>query len=154
MDQLPSAPLMTLTLDVGLDRSLAVGATPAGRRRIVPINGGAFHGDRLRGVVLPGGADWVVNRPDGALRIDVRITLQTHDKVVIYCSYQGLMKAPAKVMAQIGRGETPREADYRLRTSVHFECGDERYAWLNDLIAIGVGAQTATGPTYTIFEVL
>jgi hypothetical protein len=38
-----------------------------------------FEGDRLRGKVLPGGADWTLKRPDGVVELDLRITLQTDD---------------------------------------------------------------------------
>ena len=57
MVQLQSAPLMVLDLDVPFAEMLSIGATPAGRRRIAPVAGGSFSGDRLRGTVLPGGAD-------------------------------------------------------------------------------------------------
>ncbi len=34
-----------------------LGDSPLGERRMVPITGGRFQGPRLRGIVLPGGAD-------------------------------------------------------------------------------------------------
>jgi hypothetical protein len=48
---------------------LVVGDTPLGRRRIIPITGGRVEGPRLRGVVLPGGADWQIVRGNGE-RVD------------------------------------------------------------------------------------
>ena len=154
MDALASAPLLTLKLDVAFGAMLSIGTTVHGRRRIAPITGGSFEGERLRGEVLPGGADWVINRPDGAMAIDVRIALRTDDGAAIYCSYQGLFKAAPEVMARFGRGELLEPGEFRLRTVVRFETGAEPYAWLNDLLAIGVGRQTAQGPIYDVFEVL
>ena len=151
---LASRPLLTLTLQVAFDAMLNIGKTVHGRRRIAPILGGDFRGDRLSGQVLPGGADWVINRPDGAMAIDVRIALQTHDGALIYCTYQGVFKAAAEVMTRFNRGEQLSEAEFVLRTQVRFETGAEAYLWLNDLLAIGVGRQTAAGPVYTIFEIL
>ncbi|MBA3810390.1 MAG: DUF3237 domain-containing protein [Caulobacteraceae bacterium] len=145
---------MTLRLDVAFAAMLKIGATVHGKRRIAPIIGGRFEGDRLRGKVLPGGADWVINRPDGPMAIDVRITLETDDEALIYVTYQGLFKAGPEAMARFNRGEPLDEADYVLRTVVRFETGAEPYRWLNDLLAIGVGENTAQGPAYTIFEVL
>lgn len=154
MRQLPSRHLTTLTLNVGFSAMTNIGQTPQGRRRIAPILGGSFEGERLSGLVQPGGADWVVNRPDGTMVIDVRITLVTHDGAPIYCAYQGLFRAEGEAMARFNRGEQLREDEYRLRTLTRLESGASAYAWLNDLLAIGVGRQTVNGPVYEIFEIL
>ena len=151
---LASRHLLTLKLKVAFDAMVNIGKTGQGRRRIAPITGGVFEGERLRGEVLPGGADWVINRPDGAMAIDVRIALKTDDEALIYCTYQGLFKAPPETMARFNRGEILDEREFVLRTQVRFETGAEAYFWLNDMLAIGVGQQTAAGPIYTVFEVL
>jgi len=153
--QLASRHLLTLTLQVAFDKMLNVGATVIGRRRIAPILGGTFEGERLRGTVLPGGADWVVNRPDGHMAIDVRIALVTDQGANIYVTYQGLFRAAStEIMARFNKSAALGPEEYKIRTIVKFETGSERYAWLNDMLAVGVGDQTATGPVYTIFEVL
>lgn len=151
---LRSAHLTTLTLDVDFGGMLNIGVSAQGRRRIAPILGGRFEGERLRGQVLPGGADWVINRPDGAMVIDVRITLKTYDDALIYCSYQGVFRAEPEVMKRFNRGEQLAEGEFNLRTLVRFETGHNGYQWLNDTLAVGVGQQTARGPIYTIHEVL
>ena len=43
--------------------------------------------------------------------------------------------------------------DYRLAITAKLECGDDRYRWLNDVLAVGVGEHTAAGPVYTLFEI-
>lgn len=151
---LASRHLMTLTLDVDFAGTLGIGAMAQGKRRIAPITGGSFTGERLSGTVLPGGADWVIYRPDGAMAIDVRITLKTDDGALIYCTYQGLFKAEAEAMGRFTRGELLADDEYRIRTLVRLETGAPNYQWLNDTLAIGVGKQTAAGPVYTIHEVL
>ena len=151
---LKSAHLLTLTLDVAFGAMLNIGAMAQGRRRIAPILGGRFEGERLRGEVLPGGADWVINRPDSAMVIDVRIALKTHDEGLIYCTYQGTFRAAPEVMARFNRGERLTPDEYLLRTVVRFETGAEPYRWLNDMLCIGVGRQSSEGPVYTIYEVL
>ena len=78
MESLPHRHLTTLTLDVDFARITAVGTTPAGFRGIAPVSGGRFAGERVTGRVLPG-HDWFVTRADGALAIDVRLTLETDD---------------------------------------------------------------------------
>jgi hypothetical protein len=44
-------------------------------------------------------------------------------------------------------------SEYSLAISAKFECGDARYSWLNNVVAVGTGERTATGPIYSIFEI-
>lgn len=153
MDLLKTRPLLMLSLEVAFDRMLDIGVTPQGRRRIAPILGGRFEGERLNGMVLPGGADWVINRPDGVMVVDVRITLKTDDEVLIYMTYQGRFLAEPDVMKQFNSGGLLENHEYSLRVIPRFECGAPKYGWLHDTIAVGVGRQTAEGPIYSFHEV-
>ncbi len=153
-DALNTAFLLTLRLDVDFGGMLSIGTTVHGRRRIAPILGGTFEGPRLQGTVLPGGADWVINRPDGAMAIDVRIALKTDDGALIYMTYQGLFRAAPEVMERFARGALLDETEYSLRTLARFETGAQAYGWLNDTLCIGVGRQTAEGPIYSLHQVL
>lgn len=152
MKQLTHKHLATLTLDVDFAGMQIVGRTPAGLRRIAPVSGGHFSGARLSGRVLPG-ADWVINRPDGVMVIDVRLTLETSDAVTIYLTYQGRFLAEPDSMARFAKGALLTQSEYSLAIVAKFECGDPRYAWLNNVIAVGTGEQTAKGPIYDIFEI-
>ena len=81
--------LFLMNVEADLDETQVVGA-----RRIVPVTGGSFAGPRLNGVVLSGGGDWLVGRPDGTSELDVRVTLQTDDDQLIYARYSGLIHTP------------------------------------------------------------
>jgi hypothetical protein len=146
-------PLMTMTLTVDFAGMISIGKTPSGLRRIAPVTGGMFTGERLKGTVLPGGADWVVNRPDGVMILDVRLTLKTSDDALIYLSYQGRFIASPDAMKRFGRGQALAAHEYSLAITPKFECGDERYAWLNNVVAVGTGEQTRSGPIYTLHEI-
>jgi hypothetical protein len=150
---LPYKHLITLSLDVNSAATVSVGRTSIGERKIAPINGGTFKGEKLSGLVSPGGSDWVVLRDDGTLLIDVRLTLQTDDGAVIYLSYEGRFKGASDAMAKLAQGKTLQQESYSLVTVAKFECGDDRYVWLNDVIAVGVGEQVGFNPTYSIFEI-
>lgn len=152
MDHLAHKHLVTLTLDVDFRSMLVIGATPGGHRRIAPVTGGHFSGERLNGTVLPG-ADWVINRSDGVMVIDVRLALRTDDSALIYLSYQGRFLAPAEAMSRFSKGELLEPEEYSLAIVAKFECGEDRYAWLNNVVAVGTGEQTATGPVYSLFEI-
>lgn len=150
---LPHRHLMTLTLEVGARQALQVGNTPTGRRVIAPVNGGRFEGERLTGEVLPGGADWVLYRADGAMLIDVRLTLKTHDSALIYLSYQGRFIGRDNALIRLAKGEVLDPRTYSLAITARLECGEPAYAWLNDVIAAGTGQQSGFNPTYTLFEI-
>jgi hypothetical protein len=118
-----------------------LGPVPAGERKIVYVKGGSVEGDRVRGRILPGGGDWALTRRDGVLLLDVRLTLQTFDDALIYCTYTGMRHGM----------DTPQPY-FRIQPS--FETSDERYRWLTRLIAVGIGERLALGPRYEIYEIL
>ncbi|MEJ2432168.1 MAG: DUF3237 domain-containing protein [Pseudolabrys sp.] len=64
------------TVEAGLEPVLDLGSTPYGHRRIIGIVGGTVHGSKLKGRVLPGGADWQFIRSDGAADIQARYTIE------------------------------------------------------------------------------
>ena len=152
MADLKHTHLLTLTLAVDFTGLKTIGQTPAGLRRIAPVTGGKFSGERLSGTVH-GGADWVINRPDGVMVIDVRLTLESDDGALIYLTYQGRLLAEAEAMARFRKGALLAPEEYSLAIVAKFECGAERYAWLNNAIVVGTGEQTASGPIYALFEV-
>ena len=152
MEKLPNRHLTTLTLEVDFPKIVPIGPIPAGLRGIAPVAGGRFEGERLRGSVRPG-HDWFVTRPDGSLLIDVRLTLETDDGAVLYLTYQGTMRGTAEAMGRFRKGEQLQPQDYQLHIAARAECGDPRYAWLNDAILVGIGEQTPRGPVYSLFEV-
>jgi len=153
MTSLAHTALMDLSLTVDFAAIRSVGETPAGLRRIVPVTGGHFTGARLSGTVLPGGADWVINRPDGVMVIDVRLMLETADKALIYLTYQGRFLAEPEIMQRFAKGTLLDPADYSLAIIARFECGAPHHAWLNNAIVVGTGVQTRTGPIYSLFTV-
>jgi hypothetical protein len=152
MAELRTAPLLTLKLAV--NGMQAIGATPSGNRRIGLVAGGTFEGPKLRGIVLPGGADWIIGRPDGATTLDVRIVLETDDKATIGLTYRGLRHGPAEVMEKVNSGVFVDPSEYYFRTIVMFETAAPKYDWLNRIFGIGTGSRPPEGPVYEIFEVL
>ncbi|HJS36543.1 MAG TPA: DUF3237 domain-containing protein [Burkholderiales bacterium] len=145
--------LFTLTADVpGI---VDLGATPMGTRRIATVSGGTFRGERLSGKIqaVPGG-DWILVRPDGATILDVRVTLETDDRQLIYMTYRGVRHGPADVMARLARGEAVDPASYYFRTTPVFETASPKYDWLNRIVSVATGRREARGPVYEVYEVL
>ena len=136
-EKLQSELLMDLILDTQPPHNVgSVGVN----RVIVPVSGGTFEGAKLKGTVLPGG-DWIVRRPDGSSVLDVRIILQTDDAQKIYMQYRGI-------------SYTPKDGPQYWRIVPVFETGAEKYAWLNNIIAVGVHRTLAGKVAYRIFQIL
>ncbi|HET6536755.1 MAG TPA: DUF3237 domain-containing protein [Sphingopyxis sp.] len=134
-----------------------IGKAHFGRRMIAALTGGELEGDRLRGRVMPSGGDWATIDDNDTLRLDARITLETHDGALIYVSYRGVLR-PLSVAHKHARAGGPKtdadKAEIYFRTTPMFETGDERYAWLNDIVAIGMGASVGGAVRYDVFELL
>ena len=140
--------------EIALESPQELGDTPLGRRRIIGIAGGRFAGERLRGRVLAGGADWQVIRADGVADLDARYTLETEDGALIYVRNRGYRHGPKDVLERLAAGVQVDPASYYMRTTPLFETGDERYAWLNRAICFASGARRAAAVQLEVFEVL
>jgi hypothetical protein len=150
---LQTRPLFTLFMT--LHPPIDLGQTPAGGRRIFPVSGGHFEGDRLNGAVSPLiGSDLLLTRQDGAFQQDVRLLLEADDGGQILMTYRGVRRAPPEVSERLARGEEVAASDYYLRTTPYFETAAPAHAWLNGIVAVAMGGRTPNGVEYEVFEVL
>ena len=115
-----------------------IGSTPQGTLPIFPVVGGSFEGERLRGKVLAGGGDWVTTHSDGTFTLDLRVTLETDDGSLIHMTFTGVRD----------------DAAHYFRTVPHFETAAPTYAFLNRLLAVGIGEIRPEGPVHMIEEIL
>jgi hypothetical protein len=152
MAEINTAHLFSTSLKVTEIQDL--GKTPLGDRRVAVVEGGSFEGPKLKGTVLRGGSDWILARPDGALQLDVRLTLKTDDGEIIGMTYRGFRHGPAAVMERLNRGEIVDPSEYYFRTAPFFETASEKYGWLNRIVTVATGHRLPDGPVYHVFEVL
>jgi len=131
-----SRPLMILRLTTSATQD--IGSTPQGTLTIFPVTGGSFEGDRLRGKVLAGGGDWVTARENGTFTLDLRVTLETDDGGLIHMTFTGVRD----------------DANHYFRTVPRFETAAPKYAFLNRLLAVGIGEIGPDGPVHTIEEII
>jgi uncharacterized protein DUF3237 len=141
-----------IDVDVGPIRDL--GATPHGRRRIVPILGGHVTGARLEADVVPGGADWQYVRADGVVELEARYSIQTRDGVGIAVVNRGLRRAPPEAMERLSRGVAVDPALVYCRTVPAFEAPAGPYDWLNRSVFIATAARLPNKVHVTVFEVV
>lgn len=150
---LKSRPLFNLT--ISLHPTIELGRTPAGGRRIFPVSGGSFEGDRLKGNVSPLiGSDLLLVRSDGTYQQDVRLLLVTDDDEKILMTYRGVRRASAQVDERLARGELVDSSEYYLRTTPYFETAAGKYAWINGIVAVAQGGRVPGGVRYEVYEVL
>jgi hypothetical protein len=117
---------------VTIGDGIQLGDSKYGWRRIVPITGGTFEGDHIRGEVLPLGEDWQLFRPDGDTELYARYLLKTEDGYIIQVINRVLMHDPGP-----DKGEQPY-----IRSVIDLEApNDSPYEYLNHAIFLGTLSQ-------------
>lgn len=139
---------------------IALGGSPFGERRVGYVTGGSFAGPRLSGQVLEGGGNWsVAGRLDDTTSVgtmDARAIWRTDDHATIYVSYGGRSVIPDDVRAEFSdpaRASLVDPARYYLRIAPVFETASPAYAWLNGVLAIGIGERTDLGARHRLYVV-
>ena len=115
-----------------------IGKTHEGTRIVFYATGGTIDGPKIKGKVLPGGGDWYRQREDGIGELDVRATIETDDGALIYTHYRGVTNG----------------ATGYFRTTPRFETASEKYQWLTQLVAVGVGRAGDGGVYYDVYHIL
>lgn len=114
---------------------------PQGTRVVAEVDAIEVVGERLNAqMVGTSAADWLTVGPDGSYgTLDVRLTLKTHDDVIIYCEYKGRIDLAAG----------------RIVSTPLFQCGDEKYNWINTSQFIGDGTMDneTNVLTYELYQV-
>lgn len=141
LDALPATYLGTLWAETTKVDRVDVPNGPSGTRMVVTVTAATFDGPKVTATMPAGvaGGDWLTIRDDGSMSLDVRLALRTDDGADIYVSYVGV--------------GTTVDGVASIRTSPRFETGDERYAWLNSVFAVGLGHRTDDGVRYDIYQI-
>jgi hypothetical protein len=130
------------TAVITLDDPIIMPNTPSGTRVIVEVKEASIEGERIRGRQKGvAAADWGIIGPDMTLTLDVRGLFETHDGALVYTQYNG------RGDLSQGPGASPVYAAPR------YDTGDERYAWINRVQAVGKGQLVDSVLTYEIYEV-
>ncbi len=141
------------TIRATIGATLLAGSGREGERRITPITGGTVAGPLLHGVVLAGGADYELARPDGTSRVEAHYVLQADDGTPIYIANRGLFVAPAEVTERLDRGEAVAASSYYFRTTPVFDVGAGRHGWLADHVFVADCRFTSEVVTIDVFVV-
>lgn len=111
---------------VKCEGTYSVGSTSKGERVVIPIVGGTFEGPKMRGTVIPGGADYQLqDRAHGRTELEAIYSIRTDDGVNIHIRNCGII--------------SQSEGGFYFRTAPKFEApNDSKYAWLNNAIFVCV----------------
>lgn len=117
---------------------MPVGVTSHGERRIIPITGGTFEGEKMKGIVLSGGADYqFANKENTRTEIEAIYTIKTDDGVLIHIRNVGLVFKTKEAAESLAKGEPMDWSKMYFRAAPKFEAPtDSKYDWLNNAIFV------------------
>jgi Protein of unknown function (DUF3237) len=139
-----------LSISVGAAQEL--GECGGGRRRVIPILGGTITGPRLKGRVIPGGADWQTLRADGVTLLQARYTVQVEDGPIVGIINTGVRTAAPEIVARLTAGEPVDPHLYYFRTAPVFETGPGPYQWLTEHVFVCAGERTPDAVRLAVYQ--
>ena len=108
-----------------------------GRRQLIPILGGTVSGadpdgHEMKGIVLPGGVDSQVIRPDGKCELSARYAVRLSDGASFYIENNGMRTVPPAYREQVLKGEFIDPSLYYFATVPFFEVYSEDLRWMEN----------------------
>jgi hypothetical protein len=122
-------------------------------RRVVGIKRGSFEGPRLRGEVLPTGADWQYTRPDGVVVLEARYILKTDEGDIISVLNRGFRHGSPQLAAMLASGHQVPPSQYYFMTTPLFETASPDLQWLMRTIFVGQGQRERDSLTINVWQV-
>lgn len=132
---------------------IVIGQVSGGTRRIINILEGTFEGPKIKGKLLPGGADWQIIRQDGFTEVDARYVLQTDKGDLIYVSNIGIRHAPPDIIERLNAGEEVDQSQIYFRAVPRFETATPDLEWLMRSIFICTGERQPNDVVIRFFRV-
>ncbi|MDO4621968.1 MAG: DUF3237 domain-containing protein [Eubacteriales bacterium] len=128
---------------VKVDKPVVVGQDAiAGRRQLIPITEGTViaapggFDPEMNGIVVPGGVDSQVIRPDGRCELSARYGVRLNNGASFYIENNGIRTVPAECVQAVLNGEFVDPDLYYFCTTPTFEVYDERLNWLKNKLFI------------------
>jgi hypothetical protein len=132
---------------------IEIGHIAGNLRRVIPVEGGEVLGPRIRGRVLPGGADFQIMRADGITELEARYVIETEEGHLIYVENRGVRWGAPELMEKIRRGETVDPAQIYFRATPRFETAAPGYEWLMRNVFVCAGARYPDRVELRFFQV-
>lgn len=116
-----------------------IGPIAEGLRLNIYVTGGTVDGPRMRGKILPVGADWLTVRTDGVAVLDVRATIETDDGALVYTYYKGVADLGPDGYQSFLEGAPPPPDGIPLRTNPWFQTSHASYLWMTRGLFVEIG---------------
>lgn len=101
-------------------------------------HGGWVKGPRISGKIAAPGGDWIRTTPSGALRLDVRLTIETDDGAQICMTYGGVVVGSKEAGEALARGDVLNDKGMPyFITTPQFQTSSEKYNWMNQVQGVG-----------------
>ena len=154
MTTLPAVPGLEAAFEVAARLGVPQdhGVTRAGHRRVVPINGGRVTG-LFEADILPGGADWQLIRPDGAIEIDTRYSARTTEGGHVYIRTFGVRSGRPEILEALLRGDPVDPSEYYFRLGVRLETSVPTLTALEQSVFVASAIREADRVRYTAYRV-
>ncbi|TDU31228.1 uncharacterized protein DUF3237 [Panacagrimonas perspica] len=151
MDKPPLESRWLATLSIAIDPPTAVGPDLL----LINVVEARLDGPRIKAKVIPPSGDWVRVQPGGNWNLDVRLAFLTDDGEAIFCKYSGVLRMDPGLGERLAAGESVPGSEIYLRAAPCFETRSDKYAWLNDMLAVGKITGFGGGKvSYDIYEIL
>lgn len=151
----PAAPKLEHVFDLHLQLGKATDVgkvSPAGNRRVVPVNGGTIDGPGLKGKILPG-VDFQVIQPDGLTELDAHYVVQLDNGDLLYVTNRGMRHGPPEVLAKLNAGEKVDQSVIYFRTVITVESASPALKKLTRSILICAGERLPTEAVLHVYRV-
>ena len=142
-------------LAVTIAPPVAVGHTPAGLRRMIPITGGTVTGPRLNGKVMAGGADFQLILGCGTqAHLDARYVIELDDGSRVFVQNTALRVASLENSQRIMNGRPVNPDEIYFRCQPKLEATVPQWDWLSESQFIGTGRRAPDGVYLSFHRVL
>ena len=129
-------------ISVTVDKPILIGQNNKnGRRQFIPITGGTLsgfdiNGQPMSGMVLPGGVDSQVIRPDGKCELSARYAVRLDDGSSFYIENNGIRTVPEEYVEMVLRGEFIDPSLYYFATVPKFELYSDSLQWMENKVFV------------------
>lgn len=135
VSEFSSTKVMELLVELGPTEQMGKGVD--GNRINYPIVGGTFVGKGMQGKIIPGGADFAIERDDKTQLVSALYRIQTDCGQIIIVDNKGIWRPSAEGKKRMANGEDPLPEQVYARTTPVFHTQPGKFSWLNDYIFFG-----------------
>lgn len=141
-----------LDLDIVVEDPIEIGETGDGHRRIIRIEGGTVSG-RIRGTVLPSGADYQLFRVDRPTELVAKYAFETEDGDRVYVENRGIRFASPEDSERLRDGLPVDPEDVYFRSVPRFETAASDLEWLTRSVFVATGVRRPNGVKLAVYRV-